>query len=436
MRTIKILVIHYLFPHITSITTLFFKNLLPVLKTNVNVHMVWVVYTPEKLDLPEENDHTTTILDIHDYDNALEILQKIKPDIINADARPNFMTYAFSSAAKFLNIPIFGIFDNYFVGLVGKKVLYKSYLRSFFQSTIPSDTETNKKQFMKRGRFFIYKYLFLYRTQKAINVKFMSRIREFFMFLKIFSSYTEYPLYPKFACNIHFLDNENLIQPLIDAGFKRSTFLVTGNPMYDPLFKKMKQYKPTLRKNKKIQVLLITTSLYEHGVWTRKQRDEIVKAIVTEILKNEHKISLSIKIHPSSEKLAEYVSLVESIGQSIPIYQKGDILEFLDNADVVLAFSYESALTHALLAKKPIIICNFYNIKDLFLQRGLALECKKTSLLMPLIHKVLSFNPATPSKVNEYVRDFHFSADGQAAERVSNGILNLLKQNPTASGKI
>jgi len=55
---------------------------------------------------------------------------------------------------------------------------------------------------------------------------------------------------------------------------------------------------------------------------------------------------------------------------------------------------------------------------------------------MPLIHKVLSSNPATPSKVNEYVRDFHFSADGQAAERVSNGILNLLKQNPTASGKI
>ena len=60
---------------------------------------------PKKLQ-PNNLKSNIKIIDIHNYSNALEILKKEKPDVIFAWATHNFIDYAFSLAAKKMNIPV------------------------------------------------------------------------------------------------------------------------------------------------------------------------------------------------------------------------------------------------------------------------------------------------------------------------------------------
>ena len=389
--------------------------------------MIWVIYKPDKIDLTVYNDDETTVVGIHDYKNAVEIIQKVKPDLIFATADPNFIDYAFSMAGRFLQIPVISGF--LFRTLERSKLrLFRSYLSGFFENTIPADTVVSKKKFMKRGRFFIYKYFFLLRTQRAIKMSWLQIINNFLMLVRVYLSYTEFQIYPQFENTIHWLDSKYYLEPAIKAGFRRSSLVITGNPMYDPIFKKIQEPIQVVKKDNKVRVLLLTVGLYEHGYWTRQQRDSIFNQIVSELNKHKDKIDLNIKIHPSAEVLADYQDLLKAINSSIPIYQEGDVVDFLKNADVVLCTAITSALEYALLLGKPMVICNFANEKgNVFLNRGLALECKESSSLLSSIYNVLESNPATSDKVDEYIDDFLYKFDGHSSERLCDAVLALFE---------
>ena len=69
MNKIRILTPIHSKPNVTSINTIFFRNLLPELRKKLKVQIIWVVYQPDKLDhIPIENENEK-ILDIHNYDN-------------------------------------------------------------------------------------------------------------------------------------------------------------------------------------------------------------------------------------------------------------------------------------------------------------------------------------------------------------------------------
>ena len=94
-------------PNIKSITTLILENLIPVLKSHVDIHVIWFVYSPDKLNLEKITDTGEKIIDIHDYENAIEVLKKEKPDMIYSGASWDPINYAFSIAGKIFNIPVF-----------------------------------------------------------------------------------------------------------------------------------------------------------------------------------------------------------------------------------------------------------------------------------------------------------------------------------------
>ena len=432
MDRLKILTSHHVLPNVKSINTLFFENLLPVLQTKIKIQMIWLVYQPDKLNLSQQKDSDDIILDIHNYKNAVELMEKEKPDIIFAYADSGIIDYALSLAGKFLNIPVVSGFHTYPDQKFRRRTtILKSIIIRSFDSSIPTDTSTSKKGFMRRGRFFIYKYIFLLRTQRAINMDVLKIIKNFLHLVREYTDQTKIYYDSRFANTLHWLEGESLIEPLVNAGFQKSTLVLTGSPMYDTAFQKLQNYKPSLRKDNKTHVLLVTTSLYEHGFWTRKQRDTVTKEIVTKIHEHKDEVSLIVKIHPSSEVLSDYQSIINPIDPSIPIYQKGSILEFLDDVDVVLSFASgnASAMIYALIARKTIIICNFYNLKDdLFLERGLALECKEPAEIISSIRKVISSNPASNEKVEEFVREFLYKSDGHASERISDAIMTLVEK--------
>ena len=421
MDDLKILVPLHTLPDVKSVTTIFFENLLSVFQTKVNVHIVWLVFTPEKIDLTNQNYLNYTILDIHDYQNAVDVIKKVKPDLIYADATWSFIDHALSSAAKFCDIPAFCIVYSDLNIKRNHIEYFLSNITRFFQSLVPTDTEKNKKKFMKRGRFYLYKYIFLLKTKFTMKQDIIQTLFTIWKFVLLGK------LDPRFANNtIEFLENESLLNQRIEMRYKKSNLIVTGNPIYDSSFQQLYNSKLSDKKNNKIRILFAPSTSYEHGFWTEKQREYAVKETIKELVKNKNEISVTVKIHPSSSILSDYESLVNSIDSSIHIFQKGNILEFLNDFDVIISFQSSTAEVYALLYGKPIVICNFFDLKgDTFLERGLAIDCKEPSSLLTLINLALEKNPATEQKRNNFIQEFMFKWDGRSAERICDKLIEL-----------
>ena len=401
------------------------NNIVDALKTKTEVEIVWVVCMPDRLKSNQKIKSNFSILDIHDYNNAVEILEKEKPDLIFAYATHNFIDYAFSLAGKYLKIPVISHFSR---TLSQSQPSITSNVVMFFQSSIVTDVEENQKQFMRRGRFFVYKYFFLLKTQHSIKMKKFQILKSFFCLIKIYMSNPAMPMYNQFANDLHWLAGEDLLEPLLKAGFDKHSLVVTGTPLYDKVFKKISEWKPYSKPDNKIHVLFAPGTLYEHGFVTKGQQFSVFKEIVKQISMNRDKLLLTIKIHPSSARLYDYQNLVKKIDPSVSIIQKGDFLDYLHTADVLVSFSESTVLTKTLIARKPIIIVNFADIKnDLLLKRGLALECKDVSKLIPLIHQAISSNPVNNENVEKFFKEIFYKVDGNASERICEAILKLLK---------
>ena len=425
MRSIRILIPTYVSPDTKSIITLFFENLLPVLKQHANIHIIWLVYQPDRINQSQKISEDTTVIDIHDYDNAIELLQKQKPDIIFASATRSFIDYALSIASKSMGIPVFSMFWSDWYTLISSKTQHAALSMSrFFQSSTPTDTNQSQKQPMRRGRFFMAKYLFLARTQKAAKMNLFQIISNFFMLLKhnLFDVATD----SRFANTIHFLEDNNLQKSLIEAGFEKSTLIVTGNPIFDKALQKSLEQKNSLEKSNKKRILLAPSTLYEHGFWNKEQRDFAIKEIAKQIYQKNDEMSLTVKIHPSTSILSEYISIINPIDSSIPVYQKGDIREYLENIDLVITFQSSTAEVFAIIARKPIIICNFFQSqRDTLVEKGVAIECTDSSNLVKLIEQI-PHNSEYDKKRDDFIKEFLYKADGRASERICDEILKLL----------
>jgi hypothetical protein len=430
MKTVRILIPLHTMPNVKSITTMYVESIIPVMKKRMDVHVIWFVYTPERLCLEKMGNADTTILDIHDFKNSVELIKTAKPDVIFAGSDPGFIDYALASAGKLFHIPVISWFTNNITLDKSHLSLIKSHFTRFFETSVPTDTNQSKKQFMKRGRFFAYKYFFLLKSQMAMKMNFIKIFQEFYMLLRLYTSKSILAGFnSKFANTIHFLENEGLVKQLLDAGYEKSSLVVTGNPIYDNLFLQLKAEKRLTRSNNKIRILLAPSTLYETGHWTRQQRDNIVVEIVKKILEHRDEFDLTIKIHPSTAILEEYRSLIDSIDPSIPVFQKGDVVEFLSDADIEVSFSSSSAEIFTLLYGKPILICDFYDLKeDVLLDKNLAYRCKNISLLINSIREIISSNPASDQKREDFIRELLYEWDGKAGERVCDEIVNLLKK--------
>jgi hypothetical protein len=308
-------------------------------------------------------------------------------------------------------------------------MLIKYFIKGFFESSIPNEASQSKKQFMKRGKFFLYKYLFLIKTQRAMKMNIVQILKNFFTIFKLLLTTTKFSFDSRFGGTLYFVDNENLLNVFLAGGFDRSRVIVTGNPIYDEAFRKPSTSK-NIAKDGKIHVLYAPSTNYEQGLWTRTQRDISVKEIVKKISENKQEMSLVVKIHPSFTILSQYQSLINPIDPSIPVYKNGSIQKFVEDADVVLSHLFTSADVYSLLARKPIILCNFFNSgKDPYVQKGLALECTNTNDLINIIHNALSPNPIYEQQRELFIKEFLYKGGGRATERICNEIIKLLYKN-------
>ena len=189
------------------------------LKKKVDVKLIWFVYKPEK-NIVKQSFKDIDIIYLQDYDDALDVLKKEKPDLIFSFPWHDFIAYSFSLPAKSMNIPTFSILFTHQYQKRSQRQIIKGYIERFFEESVPTDTSKDKKQFMRRGRFFFKKYNFLKQTQKSIGFSSIKIFQEFLMLLKLLLTETKGTIDVRFANDIHFAVGENIIQPYVEKDLK------------------------------------------------------------------------------------------------------------------------------------------------------------------------------------------------------------------------
>jgi hypothetical protein len=410
-------------------TSIILDSVLPLLRQEFDVEIIWFVFMPERMK-NKSNNSQFNFVEIHDFQNAVDVLKKAKPDIVFDSEFPSLIDIAFDKAAKSLNIPVISRVSSADPERNTKFQFFTSFLPLFFHNSLPYE-ENSKKQFARRGRFFLFKYLFLIRSLRASNFSLLKTIEYFFRTLKWHISITTPFLDVRFANTLHFLENENLVNDMIEKGFSKSSLVVTGNPIYDHAFQKYSKLENTAKIENKIRILFVPMQLYEGGIWTKKQRDHTIIEIIKQISKNKSLFSVIVKLHPTSQRLDEYQSLIHSIDNSIPIYQKGIISDYLDDVDVVVSYgTLYSSLLFSLIAHKPLIICNFFGFKPITkINTNVAWKCTSPTDLVKIINGSLLSYSTNYDKIETYLKDIMYKTDGFAAQRLCNAISNLINRN-------
>ena len=424
IKTLKILIPIHLLPNDTSFHTLYFESLFDALRKKTSLEVVWLVYMDKK-QKKIKNEFFETI-DIHDFDNAVEVIKTVNPDVVFAYAGgpQGQIHHALSLAAKAFNIPVVSlIIIDETLGIRRSKYL-KSNITRFFENSEHADSD--EKVVMGKGKFFIYKTLFLIKTLGFLKISKKEITNTLIELLYSFRSNAKNDFNPQYENDLHLLESKKLLEPILDAGFKKESLEVVGNPVYDKAFKRIQQFSHSA--GHKTRILLMTSPVVEHGILPKNERNKIVEEVVKKYLENSNEMELIIKIHPYNENLSEYQEIVKKLNANIEVKKDGDILDYLEKSDVVLSYtSQTTSALFALIAKKPIVICNFYKIhNDRFLDLGLAIECKEPENIIPSVKNAFS-NPLNNGKIDEYVRDALFKPDGDSGKRVALSLLNFLQ---------
>jgi hypothetical protein len=423
MKKITILIPTHVLPTSKTVVTIFFDNFLSVLKTEFNVKLIWLVYTPNKLKIDQNFSNNEEILDIHDFSNAFELIEKTKPDLVYASPDWSFIDYAISSASNHFDIPVFFMVHAKDYSVINKELFQniKTNFTRFFENSISSNTEKNNKKIALRGRFFLSKYFFLLKTKIALRESIISTF--FNLWFYVLSGNNNSKFAPK---TIQFLENEQLISPLIDLGFSKSNLIVTGNPMYDRFFKNLKKSSEV---NNPKKILFAPSTLYEHGFCSLKERNYSIQQIVKKINENSDKFELLVKIHPSTSSISEYETLIHEINPKISIFQKGGIEDYLDDIDIVISSQTSTAEIYALLAHKKIVICNFFNSEiDLLVKEGIAISCKTPEMILPSLSHSIKLNTYDAAR-NNFIKKFMYKLDGNSSKRILDNLIIILKNN-------
>jgi CDP-glycerol glycerophosphotransferase (TagB/SpsB family) len=149
--------------------------------------------------------------------------------------------------------------------------------------------------------------------------------------------------------------------------------------------------------------------------------EEIIKAIP----RNEFEII--IKIHPTLENLKDYTNIVEPINSSVNVTQNANLVELILNADIIITPVSGTSAVCALIARKPIIIWNVFNVEnDALIQNELALPCKDQKMILEQIRKAETWLP-NEEKIEQFTREYLHASDGKASERTAVEIVNFLK---------
>ena len=421
-------------PFVSDIVNFQMNNIIDKLKENYNVKVIWVVFAPNKIQ--EVKEISYDVLDYHNYDNALEILNTTNPDLILMEGIFGITGITFVKSAKHKKIKTVTIFPP---GILPYSKSYSGIKRRFsliFSHNILGDLQNSPNQKFGMLKYFLKRYFFLLKTLRCLNYS-MYDLFKFIMFYpasQIFSRQVE-SIHSICSGDLNFVGTDHLRQSLIDLGYDSATVFVTGDPSFDHMIFDAQKYrlvektqKEQITKNKsKFKILFCTSPMHEHGAWSKKAEDSLILNVINKISESKN-FQISIKIHPTSSSKEEYVQLLENIHSDITLYQKENILELIDNHDLMIVYGASSVVLYGIILKKPIVMLNFSNLPstyNFFIDKNIMSICDDISKLFSLLNHSLS-TKISDDVYQNYLQNQLGNMDGKSSEKIVKKIKEYL----------
>jgi hypothetical protein len=426
---LKILLVNDVFPHINNRTTIFLKNIVPIISKKFDVKVYWLI-TDNYGERNKITNQYYEILYMSDFKNSLQVIQKIKPNLMYYLIGWHITDYALMVAGNYLKIPSFGYCESaeieYFDENDSKLRQASEYLK---QSLIMKNVIENNNVKKSRAVNFIKKVLFLYRSILSIKKSHILTVREIFSFFSLLlGDKSTVGLYSKFNCDLMFTERMASIDTLVKWGLKKENCVSIDNPAYDKPFKESKQLSKKFKE--KINIIFITSNLsgaQGKSNWSITKQNQMIKELIISLNKINQDISLTIKIHPTSEDYIEYKKLLEPF-RDVYLSQTDEITDLLHKSDIVITPCASTAGMFALIMKKPIIIWNYFQVSgDMLLRKNIVLECKHSTELHYCINNAESFRIKNNQKINEFINET--LGNGNSIEKSVYELEKWLKNN-------
>ena len=429
MSRVTILIPIFNEPNILNGNQRKYRNILAALRKKCDLKIYWVVVQLEKVPQSETND--VRIINFHDYRNAFEILDEVKPDIILINGWMSSAQSAFSISGKNRKIPIvvnFWIYPSNVHEFPKLKVLKKRMRQLFATKISEGDTLFKKKSTkLTNLKFIIKEYLFFVKTIQKIKSSYLKKTNLILSLpLALLTKIIPPPKLingDKITCFL--LENKSI---LIKAGFNASNSIVIGNPDSDGDFLKIKKLRTdVISHSERKNILLCATSSHELGVWTKEKDQNLIIKIIKEIQRDK-KYNIGLKIHPSNALRSEYEEILKENNLKIPLYQKEDFLEVLNKYDMMITYDDSSTTLYSALLKKPVLLLNVFpdDPIPLFFDEKITTLCQNFNELFSKINYSMS------RKISEQDYEYYYEKylgkfDGKCSERVANVIVSLIQ---------
>ena len=431
-QILKILVATAVIPNKKNKLIKYVENIVENMKTEIPVRVFWLVYQPEHITNQKIGDNE--ILDIHDFKNSTELLEKIKPDcvIANNNSREP-INYSLTIAANYLKIPLVFSYlnDQIPIEKYAPGMTYSKHsmilLRNFFANKLPTDS-TNKKNTLRRGKFFCYKNMFLFKTRKANGMNDLKAVKLFMNDVIWYFKYKK-PVWNNHG-DLNLCSNVNWYKFLIKNGIDSKKITITGSAYWDKIYNKIKlREKQLIHKKDKIRILITTSGLVEHGWWTKQERENNLNRVFSEL--NDEKISFALKIHPASESKKFYENFLSNLKINAKVYQNEDFWDIINEYDLVLSIGASTINTE----------CAYGGIKMIFLDVGwnfrkialvkeaisskVFIECKKFDEIKKSVFLLYEKNIEIDNELIKAREDMSYKFDGKSGKRAADAIISL-----------
>lgn len=385
---------------------IFLNPILNSLRMKMTLQEIWIVtHGGSTLKTFEEG---TNVYNVYNFKNGKDLLEKLKPDILLMTSS-EYICYSLMLAAKKLNIP--SVF------------LDSGILYSTEKSSISNTLQKRFRQTRLNGKDFLKKYLFLFKTQLTIRLGIGSILNTFFqIFSQLLSSIDRIEVRTK--ADTYICSNNDWAESAVKKGVNKKNIFVVGELLLDHVYERFTNL--TKIPSKKIEILFITTSAVEHGIWTNQMRETLVNDLVSQLSKIKDISRLKIKIHPG-ESEDYYKKLIHPIYPEAEILRLENLTDLIFQSDLVVTFAQSSALIEALLFEKPIILVNMFNENYPFIREQIVIESKNGAETIQKI-KDGSYKDIDQEKLSLYKKRKFFKFDGKCGERAADIISNILEK--------
>jgi len=429
----KLLVFSTFIPTRKNLRVRIFETLYRAFKKRISIELIWVVYQPDKFEKIIMDDQT--IYCIKEFSDGMDLLKKLNPDLVLVSKGKELIHYSASLASKALGIPLVGFsgatLDNRYFGKNFQRLKMEqvsSASKKLLQDKLPIESE-EQSQFLRRGRFFLYKYRFFIKTQLAVKKNI------FRILVLLFRDFINYglnrPLSLSKLPDHYILWDELEIKRYQHYGIPVEKISVVGNPLLDDIFHKISTVKTRTKTNDKIRILILTDSLYEHGIWSYSEQESFLTNLFGK-LQEDKTILFDIKIHPVTQDRTYYQNLSKKLGLSAKIFQSEDLFDLINNYDIIV--TYGASTTHtelSLCGKKTILIPTKHLPTFVLVDEAIAVGLVKQSYsfadLIPLIH---DFHEQEINLTNEFIEQrnkYFYKFDGKSGDRAADSIIQFFE---------